>query len=159
MDSDTEIKFNRAYEKYSDMLYKIAFLYTASKDDSEDILQEVFVKYLYKSPSFKDINHEKAWLIRVTKNMCIDFKKSIKNNNLPLKACYDYSDNETIDDGYIDVRQKLLSLDDKYKIVIYLYYYEDYSISQIAECLKLTVSNVKSRLKRARDILKIELED
>ncbi|MDE6154960.1 MAG: RNA polymerase subunit sigma, partial [Eubacterium sp.] len=49
--------------------------------------------------------------------------------------------------------------DDKYKIVIYLYYYEDYSVSQIADCLKLTSSNVKTRLKRARDILKIELED
>ncbi|MDE5983959.1 MAG: RNA polymerase sigma factor [Eubacterium sp.] len=159
MDNEAEIKFNRAYEMYFVMLYKIAFLYTGSRDDSEDILQEVFMKYLYKSPSFKDDNHEKAWLIRVTKNMCIDFKKSKKNNNLPLKECDDHSDIDAIDDGHIDVRQKLLSLDDKYKIVIYLYYYEDYSVSQIADCLKLTSSNVKTRLKRARDILKIELED
>ncbi|MDE6470039.1 MAG: hypothetical protein K2L19_03335 [Eubacterium sp.] len=60
MDSEAEIKFNRAYEMYFVMLYKIAFLYTGSRDDSEDILQEVFMKYLYKSPSFKDNNHEKA---------------------------------------------------------------------------------------------------
>ncbi|MDE6155397.1 MAG: RNA polymerase sigma factor, partial [Eubacterium sp.] len=115
MDNEAEIKFNRAYEMYFVMLYKIAFLYTGSRDDSEDILQEVFMKYLYKSPSFKDDNHEKAWLIRVTKNMCIDFKKSKKNNNLPLKECDDHSDIDAIDDGHIDVRQKLLSLDDKYK--------------------------------------------
>lgn len=159
MSNEEQIRFNRAYEKYSAMLYKISFLYTADRSDSEDVMQEVFIKYLYKSPQFKDENHEKAWLIRVTKNLCLDLKKSKKNHNLPL----DYRDEgETIniaDDSYMDVRQCLLNLDDKYKMVVYLYYYEDYSVSQIAKCLKLSVSNVKSRLKRARDILKIELED
>ncbi|MCM1286056.1 MAG: RNA polymerase sigma factor [Acetobacter sp.] len=159
MNNDDEIKFNRVYEKYSVMLYRVSFLYTGSRDDSEDILQDVFIKYLYKSPPFKDEVHEKAWLIRTTKNLCLDFKKSKKNNSISLDAAALQSIDFGIDDSYLDVRQKLLQLDDKYKIVIYLYYYEDYSVSMIASSLKITSSNVKSRLKRARDILKIELED
>lgn len=159
MNHEDEIKFNRVYEKYAVMLYRISFLYTASRDDSEDILQDVFIKYLYKSPSFRDENHEKAWLIRTTKNLCLDFKKAKKNHNMPLDEAVSVGTDFDLKDSHLDVRQKLLKLEDKYKIVLYLYYYEDYSVSQIASALKLTASSVKSRLKRARDILKIELED
>lgn len=57
-----EMEFNSAYDLYADMLYKIAFLHTADKDESEDILQEVFIKLLYKSPTFKSNEHKKRGL-------------------------------------------------------------------------------------------------
>lgn len=62
MDKEKENEFNTAYDLYADMLYKIAYLHTADKDESEDVLQEVFIKLLYKSPSFKDSEHKKRGL-------------------------------------------------------------------------------------------------
>lgn len=62
LDKEKETEFNSAYDLYADMLYKIAFLHTADKDESEDILQEVFIKLLYKSPSFKSSEHKKRGL-------------------------------------------------------------------------------------------------
>ena len=84
MDKEKENEFNTAYDLYADMLYKIAYLHTADKDESEDVLQEVFIKLLYKSPSFKDSEHKKAWLIKTTTNQCKDFLKSSRRKNLPL---------------------------------------------------------------------------
>lgn len=69
------------------------------------------------------------------------------------------SDKSYEDDKALDIQAKIISLDDKYKTVIYLFYYEDYSVKQIASCLRLTESTVKMRLKRAREILKKELKD
>lgn len=75
------IDFDELYEKYGDMLYKIAFLYFGNKHDAEDALQEVFVKALLKIPNDTD-SHQKAWLIRVTQNQCKDMLKKAKNLNL-----------------------------------------------------------------------------
>lgn len=62
--------FRQKYEKYSQLIFKIAFLHMGSTCDAEDVMQNVFMKLLYNSPDFKDDEHEKAWLIRVTQNMC-----------------------------------------------------------------------------------------
>lgn len=154
-----EAAFETLYNKYADMLFKISYLYTGNSNDSEDILQEVFIKYLDKSPKFNSNEHEKAWLIRTAKNKCIDLKRSKHRSSVSLNENYTEDNNAVIDDMQIAVRSELIKLDDKYKAVVYLYYYEDYSVAQIAECLKITPSNVKTRLKRARNFLKIELED
>lgn len=68
--------FESKYNLYGKMLYKIAFLYFGNSYDAEDALQEVFIRLLYKSPSFKNENHEKAWLIRVMQNKCRDMLKA-----------------------------------------------------------------------------------
>lgn len=153
MDKEKENEFNTAYDLYADMLYKIAYLHTADKDESEDILQEVFIKLLYKSPSFKDSEHKKAWLIKTTTNQCKDFLKSSRRKNLPLND--EILGEEIFDDKKLDVRNKLLKLDSKYKTVLYLYYYEDYTVEMIANTLSLSKSNVKMRLKRGRELLKM----
>ena len=156
-DKEKENEFNTAYDLYADMLYKIAYLHTADKDESEDILQEVFIKLLYKSPSFKDSEHKKAWLIKTTTNQCKDFLKSSRRKNLPLND--EILGEEIFDDKKLDVRNKLLKLDSKYKTVLYLFYYEDYTVEMIANTLSLSKSNVKMRLKRGRELLKNELEE
>lgn len=150
--------FDELYSKYGEMLYKIAFLYFGNGDDAEDALQEVFVKALTKLPNADD-ERQKAWLIRVTQNQCRDMLKKSERRNLLIdenvlaKSPDDYSN-----ESRIDVLQKIVGLNQKYKAVIILYYYYDYSVSQIADTLKISQSSVKMRLKRGRELLKIELE-
>lgn len=158
MSNDNNEIFRQIYDKYADTLYRIAYLHTGSAQESEDILQEVFIKRLYNAPHFTNETHEKAWLIRVTSNKCKDYLKSSRHSNMSLNEEI-ISDKSYEDDKAIDIQAKIISLNDKYKTVIYLFYYEDYSVKQIASCLRLTESTVKMRLKRAREILKKELKD
>ena len=140
------------------MLYRIAFVFLGNPDDTEDILQDVFIALLYNSPEFKTKEHEKAWLIRITQNKCINFLKSSGRKNLPIDELKipTYSENH---DERIDIVKNILALPPKYKTAVILYYYNDYSVEEIANTLKIGKSAVKMRLKRAREILKIELED
>ncbi len=154
----TNIDFQKKYKEYGEMLYRIAFVFVGNPDDTEDILQEVFVTLLYNSPEFKTKEHEKAWLIRVTHNKCINFLKSASRKTLHIDEFYlpTYSENH---EEKIDIVKKILSLPPKYKSTVILYYYNDYSVPEIARILKISKSAVKMRLKRGREILKIELED
>ena len=153
MPTDFEIK----YDQYGEMLYKIAFLYFGNAEDTEDALQEVFMKLLYAAPRFHSEAHEKAWLIRTTQNKCRDMlrrssRKDTTLDGLPLAAKDDDCDTK------LDVRSKIIALPPQYKTVVILYYYYDYSVGAIANTLRLSTSAVKMRLKRARELLKIELE-
>ena len=154
MQSDFEIEYN----KYGLMLYKIAFLYFGSVADTEDALQEVFIKLLYRAPSFRDEEHKKAWLIRTTQNQCLDIlkkgRKKVADISV-LSASQRCEDN----DLRLDVQSKIIALPDRYKSVIILYYYYDYSVKEIARILKISTSAVKMRLIRAREQLKTELEE
>lgn len=150
-------EFDRIYNNYAEMLYKIAYLYFGNSNDSEDAVQEIFIKLLYKSPDFKDENHEKAWLIKTAQTTCKDMLKKSHRKDVKLEEYQAVS----YTPGYekIDIIQKIVKLKDTYKLPIILYYYYGYSVSEIASTLKISNSSVKMRLKRAREILKIELED
>lgn len=157
MSKDNEI-FSQAYDRYADMLYRIAYLHTGNTAESEDILQEVFIKLLYNAPRFADDEHKKAWLIRVTTNKCRDYLKSSRRKDMSLNE--EILTNSSVEgDKILDIQSKIIGLKDKYKTVVYLFYYEDYSVKQISSCLKVSESTVKMRLKRAREILKKELSD
>lgn len=110
-----------------------------------------------KAPLSRTANIKKAWLIKTTNNQCKDFLKSSRRKTLPLND--EILGEENFDDKKLDVRNKLLKLDSKYKTVLYLYYYEDYTVEMIAGTLSLSKSNVKMRLKRGRELLKNELEE
>lgn len=149
--------FETLYADYADMVYKIAFVYCGNAADSEDVLQEVFMRYLYSSPRFHDDEHEKAWLIRVTQNLCCNMLKS------PLrKACDIESLSIAADtpdrEQKLDLLAKVIALPAKYKSAMLLYYYYDYSVTETAHTLKISTSAVKMRLKRAREQLKTALE-
>jgi len=130
-------------------------IFLGNKEDAEEAMQESFIKLMYKSPKFIDDQHEKAWLIRITTNICKDMLRNIWRKRVvkvgEIESFYDRPS-----DTYI--MEEILKLPAKYKAVIYLYYFEDYSIKQISETLGIKDSTVKMRLKRGRDILKIELE-
>jgi RNA polymerase sigma-70 factor (ECF subfamily) len=130
-------------------------IYLGNKEDAEEAVQESFLKLIYKSPQFINNEHEKAWLIRVTINVCKDMLRSIWRKRVvsieDIERYYDSSKE-------IEIMEEIIRLPSKYKDVIYLYYFEDYSIKDISKILKVTESAVKMRLKRGRDALKIELE-
>ncbi|MBQ8228277.1 MAG: sigma-70 family RNA polymerase sigma factor [Clostridia bacterium] len=149
--------FEIKYNDYGNMLYKIAFLYLGNASDAEDILQDVFTKYLCGKYKFKNSEHEKAWFIRVTQNKCLDYlkKSGCKNiciDDIPITSTYENSDIEQ------DVISKVIALPEKYKSVIILFYYNDYTVEKISTTLRISKSAVKKRLQRGRDILKLELE-
>lgn len=155
---DLETEFEAKYNDYGNMLYKVAFLYLGNKSDCEDVLQDVFTKYLTGKYKFKNAEHEKAWFIRVTQNKCLDYLKKSGRKNISVDD-KEITDTYNYDETAQDIISKVIALPDKYKSAIILYYYNDYSVEEISKTLKLSESAVKKRLQRGREILKIELED
>lgn len=143
------------YDLYKTMLFRIAFSYLGNKFDCEDILQEAFIKLIYHAPEFLSDEDEKRWVIRITINLCKNHLKSFWQRN---KATLDdYVEYATTPEESV-VLQQILELPDKYRIVVHLFYVEGYKIIEIASILKLSESAVKMRLKRGRELLKIEME-
>ena len=153
-----EIRENaqRILEEYGDMLFRYVYVYLKEREGAEDIVQEVLVRYLKKAPVFESLEHEKAWLLRVTSNLC---KNQIAYNRLRTgeelreeliaRECEDYS---VVWDAVSD-------LPDKYRRVIHLYYQEGYSSREIAEILGQRESTVRSLLRRGRQKLKAVLKE
>lgn len=136
--------------KYSQTVAKTAYSYLKNTSDAEDITQEVFLILMQKQPVFENEEHLKAWLTRVAINKCKNHLKSgwFKSNN-PL----------TEDIPYLPPEQNrilsaVLSLDIKYRLPVHLYYYEGYSIKEIAEIMKVPIATISTRLTRGRKILK-----
>lgn len=140
------------YDKYADMLYRIALVQLGASEDAEDAVQDVFTKYLGASPSFRDSEHEKAWFIRVTVNRCHDiFRRNSKRSHLPLEEAQDIT--HTHEDE-TDVTGIVHALPEKYRAAVTLHYLEGFSVEETARLLKLTVSAVKMRLARGREKMK-----
>lgn len=155
---DLKNEFEAKYNEYGNMLFKIAFLYLGNTSDTEDVLQDVFTKYLCGKYKFKSSEHEKAWFIRVTQNKCLDY---LKKAGRKCACIEDVSATATYEDNDFeqDIITKVIALPEKYKSAIILFYYNDYTIEEISKTLKISQSAVKKRLQRGRDILKLELED
>lgn len=144
----------RVLEKHADMVRRICFMYTKNRDDVEDIFQDVFLQLCRYEERFDSEEHEKAWLIRVTINKCKDLHKSFfKSRVYPLDDIEITFEDET--DNV--VLEEILALPKKFKDVIYLFYYEGYSVSEISELLGTKENTVYSHLHRAKQKLKKSL--
>ncbi len=144
----------RLVQKYSSMVLQIAYQYSFNKSEAEDITQEVFIKLYNNIKKIKNEEHIKAWLIRVTINLSIDYNRNYWNRNTTsLDENYKYFDEETK-----DVFNELKKLTPEYRNIIYLYYYQGYKISEISEILSMNQNTVSSYLTRARKELKHILE-
>lgn len=145
-------------EKYGDMVMHIAYTYLKNKADAEDIVQDIFVKIMTHPPAFNDEKHEKAWLIHVTKNQCINALNKRKHNvcSLDKVAPPVVYDEYTAESAVLAAVQ---SLPEKYRIVVYMYYYEGYATREIASLLKMNHTTVRSCLRRARTQLKDLLKE
>lgn len=155
-----EDRLNSSYElnenvqnavlKYSNNIIRIAFDYVKNTADAEDISQEVFLTYLQKLPDFESYQHEKAWLIRVAINKSKNYLKTgwFKSRN-PLPEDLSY-----LSKAEGEVLNSVLELKEKYRIPIHLFYYEGYSIQQIADILHSKPATVGTWIARGRNILK-----
>lgn len=144
------------YNKYKNMLFNIAYSYLGNKYDCEDILQEAFIKLCYHAPDFETEENEKRWIIRITINLCKNHLKGYWNKKkVPIEDVDELSYHEDIKKVMTEIAQ----LAEKYKSCILLYYIAGYRVSEIADILHISESAVKMRLKRGRDLLKIEMED
>lgn len=144
------------YDSYKTMLFRIAFSYLGNKQDCEDILQEAFIKLCYQAPDFPSEEDRKRWIIRITVNLCKNHLKNFwsrKKVNIEELEEFAYEPEEK------EVILDMIRLPEKYKTVIHLYYFAGYKITDITDILKLSESAVKMRLKRGRELLRIELED
>ncbi len=150
MQSDNA-SFDRVYDTYTDMLYRLAVSMLRSSDDAEDAVQNAFCRYLDRAPDFRDSEHEKAWLIRVTINQCKDLMRRRKIRAwLPIEALSDVG----IREKSTPALDAVYTLPEKYKTVIILHHLEEMSIDEIAGVLDLSPSAVKMRLSRGRDMLR-----
>jgi RNA polymerase sigma-70 factor (ECF subfamily) len=144
--------FSTKYHLYGSMLFKISMVHLGNKEDAEEAMQEAFYKLLYNSPEFKNDEHEKAWLIRTIINICKDMRKSSwYKRTIKTEEIEEYYDNSSD----MDVMMEILRLPAKYKAVIHLHYFENYSIKEISEILQIKDSAIKMRLNRGRQLLKI----
>ena len=142
------------YHRYADMLYRIALSHTGRREDAEDAVHDVFVKYLEKSPIFADRKHEEAWFIRVTINRSLDILRRAKTRSFaPLDENADRAD-ESSESGAHDILKAVDDLPPKYKSVILLHCLEQKTVEDTALALGVSVSAVKMRLMRGRELLK-----
>lgn len=153
----TERDFTAAAERYLDMVYRIALNWFRRSADAEDAAQTVMLRLWQSEAAFADEEHLRRWLVRVTLNVCKDISRSPwHRRTVSLEACPEpvFS---TPERG--ELYQAVMALPVKYRMPLYLYYYEGYSVTEVGELLHLKISTVQTRLARGRAKLKQEWED
>lgn len=140
--------------KYSPMLYRICVVMLGNETDAQDAVQDTICRYLERTKEFQDQEHEKAWLIRVARNRCIDMRRfHIRHPQVELSEVTASYENPE----YSEVLTQLVSLPMPVKAVVYLYYIEGYKIKEVSEILGVSVNAVKKRLQRGRKLLRLQL--
>lgn len=152
--ADEEI--TEIYYRHVDTVYRICFSYMKNVADTEDMVQETFLKLMTHNQQFQSDSHEKAWLIVTAANTCKDELRRWKRR-LEHLGSQSVSDNNTYEphDTMLDA---ILALPAKYKDVVYLHYYEGYHTAEIAQLLHRPESTVRNQLSRARTMLKKHME-
>ena len=152
----SEQEVNRAIERYADLVRRICMIHLKSYADTEDIFQNVFLKYVLHTTPFENEEHEKAWFIRVTINACKDLLKSFFHSRVTsLDEILERP--EEIREDYREVLEAVLELPKKYRDVVYLHYYEGYTAPEIGELLGKKVNTVYTLLTRSRQMLREKL--
>lgn len=146
----------RLVHAYSDLILRLSYTYLSHTQDAQDVCQTVFLKLLERAPVFAGPDHEKAWIIRTTVNTCKDLLKSHwRKTTAPMEAAAAVPAPEA-EDGSLLAAVNLLP--PKYRLVIYLYYFEGYSAQEIARLLGCPRTTVSTQLRRGREQLKPLLE-
>ena len=141
----------RVVKEYGNSLYRLCSVMTGNREDADDAVQECFLKYVEKASSFNDAEHEKAWLIRVASNICKDILRKRKHQSF---VSLDEIRNLGTSEDNAQILEMLVSLEEKYRIVMHLHYVEGYKTEEISSLLGVTSAAVKKRLQRGRDALR-----
>ncbi|MGN0448398.1 MAG: RNA polymerase sigma factor [Acutalibacteraceae bacterium] len=152
----SEIEVSQAIDKYADTVKRICMIQLKNFADAEDVFQTVFLKYALSAPVFESEQHEKAWIIRVTMNACKDLLKHFfRSRTVPLDEVIEQAAPQSEDNRY--VLEAVMSLPQKYREVIYLHFYEEYTAPQIGEILEKNTNTIYTLITRAKSILKKKL--
>lgn len=155
MGSYSRTEIERIIEKYGNTIYRAAYIQVKSKSQADDIYQNVCMKLLRLKSQIDGEEHLKAWLLRATNDCCKDYWKSTWYQKVTVDHQLVKEKGETYEEetsGYLTECMQQLS--DKYRMILHLYYFEEYSIREIAELLHMKENTVASRLSRGREKLK-----
>lgn len=156
MRSDLEVA--QAIERYADTVQRLCMVYLKNYADSEDIFQNVFLKYALHSAAFESQEHEAAWILRVTINACKDMLRNVfRRRTVSLDQVAGLP--EITDPVHREVLEAVLSLPEKYRVAIYLHYYEGYTAPEIGKLTGRNVNSVYTLLNRGKMMLKEVLAD
>ena len=143
--------------KYQGDVFRAAFIISKNREDAEDVTQETFFRYHRSDKEFDSEEHIKAWLLRTAMNLSKDLLKSFfRKNSVPLEEYMSSALMETPEDTALFT--EIMTLPQKYRAVIHLFYYEELPVKEIAKLLRISEGNVRMRLTRARGILKERLK-
>ena len=151
----SEEEVSRAIDTYADLVRRLCLVRLKNQEDTEDIFQTVFLKYLQHTKPFESAEHEKAWFIQVTLNACRDLLRFwARRPTVPLEELTAQAVPESEDRGVLEA---VLSLPQKYRDTVYLHYYEGYSAPEIGALLGRNTNTVYTLLNRARAMLREKL--
>ena len=151
-------EFREFYDRQVKRVYRLAMVLMGNISDAEDVTQTVFLKAWEKKPDFRDADHEIAWILTTTRNQCKDIHKSfyrrkradLENAPEPQVTVETQMDSE--------IWEALQSLAEKYRMVLYLYYYEGYSVRELSVILRRRESTLQTQLATGRKQMKSLLE-
>lgn len=157
--NDKEFDFDRFYEHHWKYVYRLCYTYMKNAEDAEDCTEDVFVKVLNGEFTFTDETHERKWLAVTAANYCKDKLKSARHtktdylDDVPEPAAEDADNTDKS-----EVMAAVTTLPEKYKEIVWLYYYDGYQTDEIAKMLHAPPSTIRNRLADARKRLKDILE-
>ena len=144
----------RLVNTYSDLILRLGYTYLKSTQDGEDICQTVLLKLLTEDKVFESQEHERAWVVRVAINACKDELRAFRRRAVPLDAA---AETEAPEPPRSEVLDAVMALPEKYREAVYLFYYEGYSIDEIAALTGRSGAAVSAHLSRGRKKLKTML--
>ena len=142
-------------DRFAPAVYRLAYARTGSRADAEDVMQETFLRLVRARPELRDDEHAKAWLLRVAANCAGDLFRAPWRRTLPLEEAGCLAQPAPEPDGTLEA---VLSLPPRYRALVHLYYYEGYSVAEIAAILRKSQETVRTRLHRARGMLREKLQ-
>ena len=143
-------EFIEVYSRQVDTVYRVCYSFMKNKADTEDLVQETFLKLLSTKKEFENERHERAWLIVTASNLCKDSLKKWWRKHENIDDFLDIAAQPRQEDGILEI---ILQLPNDYKDAVYMYYYEGYTTVEIARHLRCPEATVRSRLSRARSKL------
>lgn len=153
----TEKQFSHLAQKYMDTVFRLAFNYLKSQSEADDVTQEVLIKLYRTGKEFENEEHIKHWLIRVTINEC---KKMFLSPWKRIEPIEDYASTLSFTSPeHSELFYAVVDLPKKYRVPIFLYYYEDYSCEEISSFLGIANATVRTRLRRGRELLKTKIQE
>lgn len=151
----TDREIAEIYERHKRTVYRVCFAYMKNTTDTEDAVQDTFYKLIKSGPPFESKEHEKAWLIITATNVCKNVLRNWRHKQENIEDYKNLPGNENVEID--DVFSVVLGLPNKYKTVVYLYYYEGYDSVEIAKILEKPQSTIRNYLSEARRFLRERL--